>query len=242
MNGIIMGALSGAGNALQDIGANAQKTIDQEDLLKTQSNLETQKAQALAQYQQTMKLNAANMERDRVKTSLAGGANPRDILTNTGDVETAKTMSDIDKNEREKTNTSAAYNDGIALGYKGKELEAYVTSRGRDGSATPFKQSVAGVVDGKPALLVFDARTGAYTPANIGGQPVSPAAYDVNTKGGLAAAEKSGEGVGKNYAAMQDAGLDATKKMNSLNRLQGLLDGVNTGKLAPAGNEIAAWA
>lgn len=242
MNGIIMGALSGAGNALQNIGANAQKTIDQQDLLKDQANLETQKAMALAQYQQTMKLNAASTERERVKASLATGAKPQDILANTGDLETAKTMADIDKNERDKVNTSAAYNDGIALGYKGKELENYVTSRGRDGSATPFKQSVAGVVDGKPALLVFDARTGAYTPANIGGQPVAPAAYDSNIKSNMATAGTTGEGVGKNYVVLQDAGVDATKKINSLNRLQGLLDGVNTGKLAPAGNEISAWA
>ena len=51
-----------------------------------------------------------------------------------------------------------------------------------------------------------------------------------------------GEGLGKQYVSIQDAGLTAGKKLNTVSQAAGLLENLNTGKLSPTGNEIAAWA
>jgi hypothetical protein len=51
-----------------------------------------------------------------------------------------------------------------------------------------------------------------------------------------------GEGLGKKYNEIQEGGFSANSKINKYNRLGNLLDGLNTGKLAPVGFEIAAYA
>jgi hypothetical protein len=49
-----------------------------------------------------------------------------------------------------------------------------------------------------------------------------------------------GEGMGKQYLAIQQTGLDAPSKLSKLDRLDYLLDGLNTGKLAPTFAQLAS--
>jgi hypothetical protein len=51
-----------------------------------------------------------------------------------------------------------------------------------------------------------------------------------------------GEFFGKTYATIQDAGASATNKINKVNRLNTLLEGVQTGKLTPFGVDVASTA
>ncbi len=51
-----------------------------------------------------------------------------------------------------------------------------------------------------------------------------------------------GEGLGKRYNEIQDAGYSANQKINKFSRLGGLLENLDTGKLAPAGFELSAYA
>ena len=51
-----------------------------------------------------------------------------------------------------------------------------------------------------------------------------------------------GEFFGKTYADIQSAGLGATNKINKVERLNTLLDGVQTGKLTPFGVDVASTA
>lgn len=51
-----------------------------------------------------------------------------------------------------------------------------------------------------------------------------------------------GEGLGKRYNSIQDAGFSANQKMQKFERLGNLLSSVETGKLTPAGTELSAWA
>lgn len=51
-----------------------------------------------------------------------------------------------------------------------------------------------------------------------------------------------GQGLGKRYNEIQDAGFGANQKLNKVSRLGTLLDNVTTGKLSPAGYELAGYA
>ena len=55
-------------------------------------------------------------------------------------------------------------------------------------------------------------------------------------------AKKVGGFFGDNYADIQKAGMSANGKIARVNRLNQLLQGVDTGKLTPAGTELAAYA
>ena len=87
---------------------------------------------------------------------------------------------------------------------------------------------------------------------NVGGQAgaVSPGTLGVRDPVGMAAATaeatgeagKVGQFHGDNYSKIQQAGQDATGTIARMDQLKGLLDGVNTGKLTPAGTELAAFA
>lgn len=53
---------------------------------------------------------------------------------------------------------------------------------------------------------------------------------------------KVGSGFGEEYNTIQKAGFNASSKINNLNRINQLLEGVDTGKLTPAATNIAAYA
>lgn len=109
------------------------------------------------------------------------------------------------------------------------------------GEGTPYKVPRSVMINGVPTEAVVDARTGEYTLPQINGSTVGTAQYDPSNKGAMAVAEASGTGTGKAYTAIQDAGVDAVKKQNTLGRLTSLLDGIQTGKLTSTGTELAAW-
>lgn len=55
-------------------------------------------------------------------------------------------------------------------------------------------------------------------------------------------AKTVGKGFGEQYIEVQKAGLAANTKLANLDRMQGLLEGVTTGKLTPVGTELASYA
>lgn len=83
--------------------------------------------------------------------------------------------------------------------------------------------------------------TGAPGAGQIGVTP-NPVAQAAAT----AAATGEAGGVGKfhadNYTSIQKAGMEASSVISRLDRLNELLQGVDTGKLTPAGTEVAAFA
>lgn len=58
---------------------------------------------------------------------------------------------------------------------------------------------------------------------------------------GKASETERGKFFGQNYADLQKGAMDANTKIAKLDRMASLLDGVNTGKLTPAGTELAAY-
>jgi hypothetical protein len=54
-------------------------------------------------------------------------------------------------------------------------------------------------------------------------------------------AKKEGDTLGTLYDTTQKAAMQATGKISRMQRLQTLLEGVDTGKLTPLGTELAAW-
>jgi hypothetical protein len=65
---------------------------------------------------------------------------------------------------------------------------------------------------------------------------------NVNAKQETEEAKAIGKELGKQYVDIQKAGTAATGKVNKLDRLSSLLDGVRTGKLTPKMTEVAAFA
>lgn len=69
-----------------------------------------------------------------------------------------------------------------------------------------------------------------------------PAGTTINMGQEKAESKAVGEYFGKQYSEIQSAGYLASNKLNKVSRLNNLLEGVNTGKLTPAGVEIASTA
>lgn len=69
-----------------------------------------------------------------------------------------------------------------------------------------------------------------------------PAGTTINMGQEKAESKAVGEYFGKQYSEIQSAGYLAANKLNKASRLNNLLEGVNTGKLTPAGVEIASTA
>jgi len=69
-----------------------------------------------------------------------------------------------------------------------------------------------------------------------------PAGTTINMGQEKAENKAVGEYFGKQYSEIQSAGYLASNKLNKVSRLNNLLEGVNTGKLTPAGVEIASTA
>jgi len=68
------------------------------------------------------------------------------------------------------------------------------------------------------------------------------ASNNVTIKQEGAEAQTVGKAFGDQYSSILNAGVEANGKLSRLDRMQGLLDGVNTGKLTPLGTEVAALA
>lgn len=92
-----------------------------------------------------------------------------------------------------------------------------------------------------PGAQVPQGATPAVPP---GAAPAVPrrAGLTLQDQGQSRAQVEIGEGIGKRFNAIQESGFNANNKINKFSRLGTLLDDINTGKLAPAGFEIAAYA
>lgn len=69
---------------------------------------------------------------------------------------------------------------------------------------------------------------------------LNPSLVTINNKQETAESQKVGEGFGTEYADLQKSAITATNQLAKLDRMQQLLQGVQTGKLAPAMTQIQA--
>jgi hypothetical protein len=73
-------------------------------------------------------------------------------------------------------------------------------------------------------------------------QPQSQAGIPLQGEAGKASEVERGKFFGSNYADLQKGAMDANAKIAKYDRMASLLDGVSTGKLTPAGTDLAAYA
>jgi hypothetical protein len=69
---------------------------------------------------------------------------------------------------------------------------------------------------------------------------LNPSLVTINNKQETAESQKVGEGFGTEYADLQKSAITATNQLSKLDRMEQLLQGVQTGKLAPAMTQIQA--
>lgn len=90
--------------------------------------------------------------------------------------------------------------------------------------------------DGKPAVNQLAVAARAQVAA--AGKPET----SVNIKQETAESQAIGRELGQQYVTLQKSGQDALAKLARLDRMEALMQGVNTGKLAPAMTEVSALA
>ena len=134
--------------------------------------------------------------------------------------------------------------DFVNLGGRSQAVDPYSTAPGASLTHTPAPQGdpeivrelkAAGLQPGTPAWEKAMA-------ARIARQTTHPAAVQVQFGQEKAESAAVGKGFGEQYIEVQKSGLAANTKLANLQRMQGLLEGVNTGRLTPLGTEIAALA
>lgn len=113
------------------------------------------------------------------------------------------------------------------------------------------KQKIEAVT-GQPIPLPYGMGEPLTLGGGAGGLPLAPAPVPLPRQGrpGLRLQDQGeqraqvemGEGLGKRYNSIQDAGFTANQKMQRFGRLGNLLSSIDTGKLKPLGTELAAWA
>lgn len=100
----------------------------------------------------------------------------------------------------------------------------------------------AGQVGGNDVFFQSDKTSGrTRVLEGVSPRPQKPL-VTVNTSEEKAEAKKVGEGMGEMYVELQKAGAAAPAKLSKLDRMEQLMDGVNTGKLAPQTMQVAAIA
>ncbi len=82
-------------------------------------------------------------------------------------------------------------------------------------------------------MPAFNAAIAGRRPGGIG--------IPLQDQGSTRTEAEIGAGLGKRYTEIQDAGFAANNKINKISRLGSLLESVSTGKLSPAGYEVAAY-
>jgi len=105
-----------------------------------------------------------------------------------------------------------------------------------------YTAPTAGQQDGQDVFFQAD-KTSGRTRVLPGVSPrPQAAAVAVNIGEEKAEAKKVGEGMGEMYVDLQKAGAAAPTKLGKLDRMEQLLEGVNTGKLTPAITQVASIA
>lgn len=129
-----------------------------------------------------------------------------------------------------------------------------------DEEATQIANKVAAIAESQAGLLPeytspeagqVDGRDVFFQTEKTSGRPrvlpgVSPRPQKPLVSVGIteekAEAKKVGEGMGEMYVGLQKSGADAPAKLGKLDRMEQLMDGVNTGKLTPAITQVTAIA
>lgn len=73
---IILGAMGGAGEGMQQFGAQAQKASDAQDLATLESNLALQRSQALEQFKTALTVSTADQQRQQQSARIGSAAQP----------------------------------------------------------------------------------------------------------------------------------------------------------------------
>jgi hypothetical protein len=117
------------------------------------------------------------------------------------------------------------------------------TLAGAQAGMTPeFTEPKEGQKDGQDVFFRTEKRTGrTEVLPGVSPRPQRPL-VSVNTSEEKAEAKKVGEGMGTIYIDLQKAGASAPTKLGKLDRMEQLMEGVNTGKLAPAMTQISSVA
>lgn len=109
----------------------------------------------------------------------------------------------------------------------------------------PPNQPMGTVAPPRPGTPEYQAysqvKSGQVPTAYVPQQP-QPRGMRLQDQGEQRAQVEMGEGLGKRYNSIQDAGFSANQKMQKFDRLNGLLGQIDAGKLTPAGTELSAWA
>jgi hypothetical protein len=117
------------------------------------------------------------------------------------------------------------------------------TLAGAQAGLTPeYTEPKEGQKDGRDVFFRTEKRTGRTDVLpGVSPRPQRPL-VSVNTSEEKAEAKKVGEGMGTIYIDLQKAGAAAPTKLGKLDRMEQLMEGVNTGKLAPAMTQVASIA
>lgn len=147
--------------------------------------------------------------------------------------------------------TASAVPNAQELAARGAGMTAGAQAAGK----APYDLGVVNTI-GNPTLMThqqqIEAATGQPMPSPFalpgapqgqpipGGQPRG--GLPLQDQGQSRAQAEIGEGIGKRFNAIQESGFSANNKINKFSRLGTLLGDIETGKLAPAGFEVAAYA
>jgi hypothetical protein len=117
------------------------------------------------------------------------------------------------------------------------------TLAGAQAGLTPeFTEPKEGQQNGQDVFFRTEKRTGrTEIVPGVSPRPQRPL-VSVNTSEEKAEAKKVGEGMGEMYVELQKAGAAAPAKLGKFDRMEQLMEGVNTGKLTPAITQVASIA
>jgi hypothetical protein len=112
----------------------------------------------------------------------------------------------------------------------------------RAGLLPEYSAPEAGQQNGRDVFFQTDKTSGrTRVLPGVSPRPQRPL-VSVNTSEEKAEAKKVGEGMGEMYLELQKAGAAAPAKLGKFDRMEQLMEGVNTGKLTPAITQVASVA
>lgn len=105
------------------------------------------------------------------------------------------------------------------------------------GTKSRAGQFTVRTVNGVPTLVGIDSDGAEVEGAQM---PLTTLVNELNAKSGEAGAGAIGKGLGEQYTALQAKVLPAQEKLNNLDRMGDLLEGIETGRLTPIMTDVAS--
>jgi len=222
-----MGLLSAGGNSRTPVSFGQGLASGWQNMQEAQK--EKQRAALLAQQAEMQKMQMGEMQsRNQALQAFRSKLPPE--LQSQFDIDPKGFMSLLNKQQEEYTLTPGA------VRYKGSEKIAEVPMK-QEASTLDKLMDSAGITDpAKRAQFASQALVKQTTHAPAASAVVKMAPME--TEFGKAVGKQQGE----EYSSIQKAGFSASGTLNNLNRVESLLDGVSTGKLAPLGKDISSLA